>query len=150
MSSALLSRKSREEYADKSLVDSCANRYLSRVRQEDFSNIGSVKVRIQGSAGGAVGYLGTLKSNKLNLRTGVYFPALPQNIMRILPWLGLGGLRDLGYELHLKRESGFSVLETVPFSTLGTALKRCAARLPTIKADRSSRKRCFSDSRVAK
>lgn len=39
----------------------------------------------------------------------MYFPHLPAGIKRIIPWLGQGGLRDLGFELHLVKDGGWLV-----------------------------------------
>lgn len=56
-----------------------------------------------------MGRIGTLRPNCLGRREGPFFPTLPRSIDRILPFLGRGGLRDVGWDLSLQERQGHLV-----------------------------------------
>ena len=87
-----------------SLVDSGANIYFSKKR-EDFTELFPCEtIPISGTSGKIQGVAGTLRPNKFRLQRGVYIndPNFP--LGRILPFIG--GLALSGFELYLGRERG--------------------------------------------
>ncbi|CAD7939189.1 unnamed protein product [Amoebophrya sp. A25] len=88
-----------------SLVDSCANKYLSSHRS-DFKKISHRLCHISGTAGKRSGNLGRLKENKLGLKYGVHFEHLPKAIDRIIPWLGEGNCHEKGWQMNFTESGG--------------------------------------------
>eukprot|EP00392_Amoebophrya_sp_AT5.2_P001759 g1761.t1 len=87
------------------LVDSCANQYISSVAS-DFAQISSTKCFVGGSTGRRQGLVGRLKPNLLGLRIGVFFASLPAEMPRILPWLGQDGLAEHQWRLTFSKFGG--------------------------------------------
>ena len=95
-----------------SLVDTGSNRYLSR-NPNDFVKIYRNKpVSINGTSGRTDGYFATLKQNVLGLKHGVYFPTLPKEIMRIIPYYGQDNLEELEWDMVLQGRKGYLLEKT--------------------------------------
>ena len=83
-----------------SIVDSCANRYLTR-NPGDFLHMSDKICRIQGTGGAQNGKIGRLKPNDFS-KEGVLLP-LPGDMQRILPWLGEGNMAE-NFDMTLYRD----------------------------------------------
>ena len=89
-----------------SLADSCANKFLSR-HKNDFTKIRFDRpISITGCGGISKGFIGDLVSNICHLKKGIYFPSLPKDLDRILPWLGDDGLKAGGWEMLFLTDAG--------------------------------------------
>ena len=87
------------------MVDSCANRFISKIRN-DFVSISTRECHINGTGGKTTGYVGILKPNKVGQKYGIFMDIPGTPITRILGWLGDQNLADRNYELHFNGTGG--------------------------------------------